>query len=48
MNSLKKRVESRKKYNSQRGGVLLGEGGFGCVISPPLRCKKLFINFLIQ
>lgn len=45
MNSLKKRVESRKKYNSQRGGVLLGEGGFGCVISPPLRCKKTFHKF---
>jgi serine/threonine protein kinase len=23
----------------QQGGKLLGEGGFGCVISPPLKCK---------
>lgn len=29
----------------QNGGVLLGEGGFGCVISPPLKCKKTFHKF---
>jgi serine/threonine protein kinase len=45
MNSLIERLNIRKLYNSQKGGVLLGEGGFGCVISPPLRCKKTFHKF---
>ena len=26
----------------QEGGKVLGEGGFGCVISPPLKCKETF------
>ena len=31
--------------DKQNGGKLLGEGGFGCVISPPLKCKnKHFSN----
>ena len=29
------------KYN-QSAGQLLGEGGYGCVISPPLKCKNRF------
>ncbi len=45
MNSLLERINNRKKYNTQNGGKLLGEGGFGCVISPPLRCKKTFHKF---
>jgi serine/threonine protein kinase len=45
MNSLIERINTRKKYNIQNGGKLLGEGGFGCVISPPLRCKKTFHKF---
>jgi serine/threonine protein kinase len=28
----------------QDGGKVLGEGGFGCVISPPLKCKNHFLN----
>ena len=26
----------------QNGGTVLGSGGFGCVISPPLKCKNHF------
>jgi serine/threonine protein kinase len=39
------KINNRKLYNSQLGGALLGEGGFGCVISPPLRCKTTFHKF---
>ena len=28
------------KFIKQRGGKLLGEGGFGCVVTPPLRCRN--------
>ena len=28
----------------QNGGQVLGEGGFGCIISPPLKCKNHFKN----
>lgn len=45
MNSLIEKINNRKLYKRQIGGVLLGEGGFGCVISPPLRCKKTFHKF---
>ena len=31
------------KYK-QSAGQLLGEGGYGCVISPPLKCKDRFNN----
>jgi serine/threonine protein kinase len=31
---------SNKEKDKQKGGKLLGEGGFGCVISPPLKCKN--------
>ena len=39
-----KRPMVRDKRKTQKGGKLLGEGGFGCVISPPLKCKKSFTN----
>lgn len=35
-------LNQEKNTKNQKGGKLLGEGGFGCVISPPLRCKKTF------
>lgn len=33
---------TKKKINktNQKGGVKLGEGSFGCVLSPPINCKK--------
>ena len=37
---MSKIYKNNEKY--QKGGKLLGEGGFGCVISPPLKCKKTF------
>jgi hypothetical protein len=45
MNSLTERINNRKDYVKQKGGRLLGEGGFGCVVSPPLKCKKTFHKF---
>ncbi len=33
-----------KKHTKQDGGDVLGEGGFGCVLSPPLKCKNPFFN----
>ena len=43
------KVEFRgKKYNlkkqKQQGGKILGEGGFGCVVSPPLKCQSPFFK----
>ena len=35
---------SSLKTKKQSGGKVLGEGGFGCVISPPLKCKKKFLK----
>ncbi len=32
-------VLNKKK---QDGGTVIGSGGFGCVISPPLKCKNHF------
>jgi serine/threonine protein kinase len=29
---------------TQSGGKLLGEGGYGCVVSPPLKCNKPFFK----
>jgi serine/threonine protein kinase len=40
--NFKNKTNNIKQSKEQRGGKLLGEGGFGCVISPPLRCKKTF------
>lgn len=31
-----------KEKDKQNGGTVLGSGGFGCVISPPLKCKNHF------
>ena len=28
----------------QKGGEVLGQGGYGCIISPPLKCKNHFKN----
>ncbi len=28
----------------QKGGIVLGEGGYGCIVSPPLKCKNHFKN----
>ena len=33
-------MENSKKH----GGGVLGKGGFGCVISPPLKCKESFFR----
>jgi serine/threonine protein kinase len=37
-----------KKYKlkkiKQKAGVILGEGGFGCVVSPPLKCQSPFFK----
>jgi hypothetical protein len=35
-------ISSNKR--TQKGGKVLGEGGFGCIISPPLQCKNPFLN----
>jgi serine/threonine protein kinase len=36
-------MNNLKKTNKNKiGGKILGEGGFGCVISPPLKCDKNF------
>ncbi len=40
--NLKNKKEIKTENKKQKGGKILGEGGFGCVISPPLRCKKTF------
>ncbi len=32
------------EQKTQSGGKLLGEGGYGCVISPPLKCNKPFFK----
>lgn len=32
------------KQKTQQGGKLLGEGGYGCVVSPPLKCNKPFFK----
>lgn len=32
------------KNKTQIGGKLLGEGGYGCVVSPPLKCNKPFFK----
>jgi len=37
----KRNLKDKYKLN---GGKLLGEGGFGCVISPPLKCSKTFLK----
>ena len=29
---------------TQKGGKVLGEGGYGCVVSPPLKCNKPFFK----
>ena len=39
---LQKFKNELNKTKNQNGGKLLGEGGFGCVISPPLKCKRTF------
>jgi len=48
MNTIRKNTIKSSKLNrdkkTQKGGKLLGEGGFGCVISPPLKCKKSFTD----
>ena len=28
----------------QNGGEVLGQGGYGCIISPPVKCKNHFKN----
>lgn len=35
-----------KKYRlkKQKAGVILGEGGFGCVVTPPLKCQSPFFK----
>ena len=35
-----KKISNKKKLKQQIGGTLLGEGGFGCVVTPPLGCKN--------
>ena len=41
------KIFKKTKKNQEhklKGGQLLGEGGFGCVISPPLKCSKTFLK----
>ena len=36
-----KKIPNKKKSKQQIGGTLLGEGGFGCVVTPPLLSSAL-------
>jgi serine/threonine protein kinase len=40
----KQKSIKKKGLIEQRGGDVLGEGGYGCVITPPLKCKDSFYN----
>jgi serine/threonine protein kinase len=33
-----------KIHSKQDGGDVLGEGGYGCIVTPPLKCKNPFFN----
>ena len=33
-----------KKLNYLKGGKYLGSGSYGCVITPPLDCKKSYLS----
>lgn len=37
---IKKSKHFRKQKQNQHGGKKLGEGSFGCVVTPPLNCNK--------
>lgn len=37
-------VIKKEKRNYQKGGRVLGEGSFGCVVTPPLHCNNPFFR----
>lgn len=38
--SRRHRLYKRKSHRRQRGGAMIGKGGYGCVWRPSLRCKN--------
>ena len=40
MQTIKNNYQSQKVQMVQKGGRKLGYGGFGCVVTPPIPCKR--------
>ena len=39
-----KNIRTIEPKHSLKGGKMLGEGSFGCVVTPPIKCHKININ----